>query len=42
VYEIEDKGIINYWAKNIRQDLLEKLVSELQLERGVEICKADK
>lgn len=42
VYEIEDKGIINYWAKNIRQDLPEKLASELQLERRVEICKADK
>lgn len=37
VYEIEDN---NSRAKNIGQDLLEKLVSELQLERGIDICKA--
>ena len=42
VYEIEDKGIINYWVKIIRQDLPEKLVSEVQLERGIDICKSDK
>lgn len=42
VYEMEDKGIIDYWTRSIRQDFPEKLVSQLQLERGVEICKANK
>ena len=40
--EMEDQEVINYWVKNIRKDFPEKLMSELQFERRVEICKADK
>ena len=40
--EMEDQEVINYWVKNIRKDFPEKLMSELQFERRVEICKAEK
>ena len=40
--EMEDQEVINHWVKNIRKDFPEKLMSELQFERRVEICKADK
>lgn len=38
---MEDQGVISYWARSIRKDFPEKLMSELQFERRVDICKAD-
>ena len=39
---MEDQEVINYWVKNIIKVFPEKLMSQLQFERRVEICKADK